>query len=75
MEYIRPKDVIRRYTGILSEDKYTDNPQKKYERAHEKRRLKAYLKGKKYFFHGREVLENMMFTGFPKRFLVDEIKK
>lgn len=57
---------IRKFEGKLILDyKYTNKPEEKYERAHEKRRLKAYLKGNEYFYHGYE-----MFNGykFPKRF-------
>lgn len=43
----------RSFPGILMVDhKFTDDPAVKYERAHEKRRLKAYLKGHQRFQHG-----------------------
>lgn len=43
----------RMFPGILMvPHDYTDDPAERYRRAHEKRRLKAYLKGHQRFQHG-----------------------
>lgn len=59
--------ITRSYQGKLPSDKYTDEPSERYDRAHEKRRLKAYLKGKEYFIHG---FEHNNFIKWPARFPV-----
>lgn len=54
----------RNYTGSIGldhariNDTDPDKGAKKYDRGHEQRRLKAYLKGAKYFAHGRRPSAN-----------------
>jgi hypothetical protein len=46
-------ETRRSYPGTLPSDTYTNDPAEKWARGHEKRRLRAYLKGNMYFAHGR----------------------
>lgn len=60
---MKHKTPPREFTGIIPADICIDPSDPKYmalkwERAHEKKRLAAYLKGKKYFSHGRHVVFN-----------------
>mgnify|MGYP003477792181 FL=1 len=47
-------DNTRQFPGEIPPHTFTEDPAEKYKRDHEKRRLKAYLKGKEYFTHGRK---------------------
>ena len=66
------KTIRSGFGGAIPDHAYTEDASVKWQRGHEKRELKAYLKGHTHFAHGRRMTVN----GFvPVMYKVREVRK